>query len=175
MKSQVGRYRNPVSYISPVCSSCFSAWFVPFLKAWTTALTGVIRSARTISQFNGNIYYTGGFCEAIGRVTDDSGRAASLKTQPHSLLHVTSSVSLFVYPDRVFIDPFLGTSEDPHNAAWLTLRWGRCGCGLSMHSWFSHGTVRPFTGHCGMSASSVSGRAGHPLSEGQVLFPSSPL
>lgn len=122
MKSQVGRYRNPVSYISPVCSSCLSAWFVPFLKAWTTVLTGVIRSVRTIGQFNGNIYYTGGFCEAIGRVADDSGRAASLKTQPHSLLHVTSSVSLFVYPDRVFIDPFLSTSEDPHNAAWLTLR-----------------------------------------------------
>lgn len=29
--------------------------------------------------------------------------------------------------------------------------------------------------HCGMSASSVRGHAGHPLSESQGLFPSSPM
>lgn len=81
-------------------------------------------------------------------------------------------ISVSVYPDRVFMYQFLSTSEDPHNEAWLTLQWGH---GLSIRSWFSHRTVCPFTGHCGMSAGSVSRHAGHPLSEGQVLFPSSPL
>lgn len=83
--------------------------------------------------------------------------------------------SVSVGPDRTFLYRFVGTSEDPHNEARLAPAEVRTPQTRPLNTLMVRpSTVCPFTGRCGMSAGSVSGHAGHPLSEGQGLFPSSP-
>lgn len=117
-----GKTYKPISYISPVSSPCLSAWFAPFLKAWTTILAGVIRSVQTTRYLNGNLSHTSRFYEGNGQVADDSGRA-SLR---HSLILFSMRLHQCLCLPRQ--GPHL---PDPQHQ-WRPTQWGLANTAVGM-------------------------------------------